>query len=751
MAVRPGLRMLAVTTGLVLLILSGSCNASPQAKEAKYLRRGAALLQKKDYPRALLEFKNAISAMPGAAEPHYQTGMAYLGSGDFPSAVAAFRKATELNPEHQQAQLKVAQLMTTSENREILQQAENRLDIVLAVRPDNSEANEALALVEWKLGKTEEASKRLENTLLKFPTRLQSSIELARLKLRQKDLPSAEKILQQAVVSAPQSAAAELALGQFYMLANQPSKAEAELQKAVRLDPKNGPALMGVAAIQVAGHRLEDAELTYRQLASLPNSEFKPLHALFLYRIGKRDAAVAELEKLTRENPADRSARSRLFYAYSAMGKSQAAQKIVDAAIKKNPKDIEALYERAGLFLQAGNTIEAEKDVNEILRSQADFAPGHLAMAAIHKAQHLQRSERQELNEALRINPALLQARLTLARNLIKANDAKSALELLNGTPANQSTLLGVVVERNWAFLASGDLKEVRSVLDRIHQDQRIPEVMVQDAYLRLQQGDYAGARAAAEEVIKNSPADLRGPRLLAESYVAQKQPAKAEERLRAIAAEHPQSAPLASLLGQWYLGTKDLTGARKAFEAATVADPAFTPAILALAQIDYREKYPEAALQRLRLLVARSPNDTSALLLWATIAADIGDQTEAINRYRAVLAIDDSNLMALNNLAYTLAISDPDEALKYAQMASQLSPDSAYVQDTLGWIYYRKAIYGMATTYLETAVAREPTPRRQFHLAMSYLKLGKRDLGRKTLLLALQQDPSLQQTEKGW
>ena len=60
-------------------------------------------------------------------------------------------------------------------------------------------------------------------------------------------------------------------------------------------------------------------------------------------------------------------------------------------------------------------------------------------------------------------------------------------------------------------------------------------------------------------------------------------------------------------------------------------------------------------------------------------------------------------------------------------------------------------AIFSTAVSYLETAVAKEPTPRRQFHLAMSYLKTGKRDQGEKILQLALQQDPKLTQTEKGW
>ena len=86
---------------------------------------------------------------------------------------------------------------------------------------------------------------------------------------------------------------------------------------------------------------------------------------------------------------------------------------------------------------------------------------------------------------------------------------------------------------------------------------------------------------------------------------------------------------------------------------------------------------------------------------------------------------MDGSNVVALNNLAYTLALSDPDVALKYAQQAAELAPDSATVQDTLGWIYYRKAIFSTAVNYLETAVKKEPTPRRQFHLAMSLFEIG--------------------------
>jgi Tfp pilus assembly protein PilF len=158
-----------------------------------------------------------------------------------------------------------------------------------------------------------------------------------------------------------------------------------------------------------------------------------------------------------------------------------------------------------------------------------------------------------------------------------------------------------------------------------------------------------------------------------------------------------------------------------------------------------------DAARQRLLGLVAADPKNISVLITLGIWAAEAGDREEAIRRYRAALAVDGSNAMVLNNLAYTLAASDPDGALKYAQQAVELAPDNAMLADTLGWIYYQKAIYGTAVTYLQRAVAKEPTPRRQFHLAMSYLKSGQRDQGEKMLQSALRQDPKLTVTEKGW
>src|SRR5512132_2250682 len=78
-------------------VFSLACARSPEAKEARFLKAGKEQYQRKDYNRAILQFKNAIQAMPKDPEPYYQLGLSYMATGDLRTAVACFRKATELN------------------------------------------------------------------------------------------------------------------------------------------------------------------------------------------------------------------------------------------------------------------------------------------------------------------------------------------------------------------------------------------------------------------------------------------------------------------------------------------------------------------------------------------------------------------------------------------------------------------------------------------------------------------------------
>src|SRR5690348_1516409 len=104
---------------LIIVLLCG-CAASPEARRDKFLTRGKAFAEKREYGRALLEFKNAAKIAPNDSEVYYQLGIAFMGARDANAAYLAFRKALELNPKHTDAQLRVAQLQTTSTDLDLI-------------------------------------------------------------------------------------------------------------------------------------------------------------------------------------------------------------------------------------------------------------------------------------------------------------------------------------------------------------------------------------------------------------------------------------------------------------------------------------------------------------------------------------------------------------------------------------------------------------------------------------------------------
>ena len=90
---RSGLAALLVTAALLI-----GCARSPEARRDRFVTRGKDFIEKRDYSRAILEFKNAIQVMPKDAELYYQTGMAAALSGDTRTAIFSFRRTLELNP-----------------------------------------------------------------------------------------------------------------------------------------------------------------------------------------------------------------------------------------------------------------------------------------------------------------------------------------------------------------------------------------------------------------------------------------------------------------------------------------------------------------------------------------------------------------------------------------------------------------------------------------------------------------------------
>src|SRR5579872_6540139 len=142
---------------LVLMLIALATLACSRATNGqRFLERGKKFTDQKDYTRAILELKNAAKASPNDAEVYYQLGLVYLALGDYRTAYGNLVRATELNPNHTSAQNKLAELIGSSvgnsHDPQQLQEAEQRVQAVLAVVPNSTEALTALGRTKYALG-----------------------------------------------------------------------------------------------------------------------------------------------------------------------------------------------------------------------------------------------------------------------------------------------------------------------------------------------------------------------------------------------------------------------------------------------------------------------------------------------------------------------------------------------------------------------------------------------------------------------
>jgi Tfp pilus assembly protein PilF len=729
---------------IAVLFLSGCAN--PAEKRARFVETGKRFLDKKDYARATLQFRNAIQVMPKDAEAHYELALAYLGLDATQQAVGELNKAAALDPKHLPTQLKLAELMAASDSKETVEEARKRVEGVLATTPDDAEALTTLALTNLRLGESQNAEQDLIKALQEAPTSLKSSMLLASIKLYQKDMAGAEQVMKDAVAKDPKSKDAAMALGQLYRILHRDPEAEAQFQRAIQIDPKDGAPLIELGAIQMASGRKDLAEQTYRKAAALPGSQYRSTHAQFLLSEARTDEAIAELKDLTAKDAKDRETRNLLVGVYVAKNRLPEATKILSDVLAKNPKDVDALFARARIRVMAGQYADAQKDLLTVLNYRADMAQAHHLLAKVYQAQGSMGTYRQELEEAIRRNPQYLNARLEMASVLMNSNAAQAALDLMDQTPAAQKNNVLVIVQRNGALMGLGRWDDGGKGIEEGLKISRSPDLLIQEAILKMRRKDLAGARKSVEEALTLAPENVRALAVLVGTYRAQGQAEAGLRRLQEYAARYPKSASV-----QQYLGVVSMAGgkraeARAAFEAAKAANPNSAEADLSLAQLDLMDKKPEDARKRLSAVLGRNDASTPAHLWLAETELQAGNSAAAIAQYRKLLEEDSRNLSALNGLAYLLAdqANQPDEALKYAQQAKELAPNNAAIDDTLGWVYYCKGLYPVAAGHLEAAVAKDPNARRKYHLAMAYFKSGDGARGTAQLNQALKMDSTL-------
>jgi len=159
-----------------------------------------------------------------------------------------------------------------------------------------------------------------------------------------------------------------------------------------------------------------------------------------------------------------------------------------------------------------------------------------------------------------------------------------------------------------------------------------------------------------------------------------------------------------------------------------------------------------DAARAALEEATKTAPNVAPFELQLALLYEQAEQFDRATERYQRVLDVQPNNAIALNNLAYSMAVrqKSPAEALPLAKRAAAGAPNDGTVLDTLAWIEHLLGDDATAAKQIAQAVVRaRANPEIRLHAAVIYAASGARAVAEIELKEALRLDPSLESRDE--
>jgi len=742
-------RSVAVCLAGFSLLLASGCSRDPLVRAEKSYQRAEKYLQENNQDAAVIELRRALQLNPQLAKAHFALGNVELQRGATLTAFQEFFAATIADPDNRQAQIMVAELLARAHN---FTQAKRQAELVLSRWPDDKTATLLLAESEIGLQDYKRGQALVNEVLAIDPNNGRALQDLALLQLAQKNFPEAEATLRRAWEADPKSASAVALLSATYEGQGDLKTAESVLQQGLSQNP-NDTSFQGLlAAFYMRRKRFAEAEPLYRRIqetAGAPTqSPYHGLLAQFYLSSSRFDDAANEYKRLIQADAKYWRSWHGLAVVYLLQGHSDEAMGVLDQVLKNNPKDWEGMALKGRILLDRGQTAEAIPLLQQSRKLHPEAAEPAFDLARAYASQGKLKESQSALQDVMKVNPKYPGALVLLAALNLEGGRVDQAIQNLNQDQLQEPA----TVERSFllsqAYAAKGEYHsaetQLQSILGAVNSSTQKSVILQSLATIKLAQKQYAEATTVANSALDASPRLPSALYVVGMSYVAQKQPEKGIEAVKARLQKTPDWAPGFEVLGRVAQQAGQLTLATDSFKKALSIDPKLTSASMSLGDTYWMNKQPDLARAQFEQVAQVAQPATSrsyALSRLGQIYEAAGDYDKARASYEKALSADRDNVLAKNNLAWLYAEhgGNLDVALKLAEEAKEKAPDDPTITDTLGWIYVKKGSYEAAIANLKVSVAKNPhDPAGFYHLGTAYYKLGRSAEAKRELEAAL-------------
>jgi tetratricopeptide (TPR) repeat protein len=735
----------AVLSGVVVAaaLCASACSKPAGERAAEHLAKGDSYLAKDQVREAVIEYRSAVQATPQDGEARKKLADAHIKNKDLQGAFAETIRAADLLPDVLDLQIRAAELLLVAQQFE---DARTRVDKVLARKPDHAQALMLRGNALAGLKDLDGGMKDVEAAIKLDPSRGESYANLGQFQLAKGRRAEAEAAFKKAVAVAPKSVTTHLALANFYLATNQPQSAHESFKAALAIDPKHLLANQSLATFSVLSGKPEQAEPYLKAVAAVANTPEARLAVGDYYASMRRfDDAVGVFTQVAAEDGQFVTGKARLARVALARGQLPEAMGFANEALEKDPRSSQALHVKGQIHLAGGQREEAVTVLTEAIAQNSREIGAHFTLGLAYYALSNFDEAVRSFQAVLGINPRALAAQFHLGRAQLARFDASAALAtlapLLTVVPGDPETRALVVR----AHLLKGDSARAAAELGPLQaRFPKAPTTHVLTGALAAARRDLAGARRAYERALAIDPKNLDALSGMAALTAAAGKPTEAIAMADKAAADNP-TAPAQIMAARAHLAGGDAAGAEKALRRAIEIDPSYLPAYGMLGGLYAGQKRLAAARTEFESILIRQPKSVGALTLIGMLWEAEGQRTQAEQAYRRTLEVDPRAAVAANNLAWIYVDTDRnlDVAFELARTAKQQLPDEPNVNDTLGWIYFKKGLFDEALAALQHSVKMDPNlVDAHFHLGLTYVEKVDYEKARTHLRQALKLRP---------
>ena len=761
-------------------VVSG-CDSAEERAQAHF-ERGVELLEAGDPDKAQLEFRNAVKLQPELYQARFHLGEYLKSINNIRGAVGQFRSVVELQPGHVGARTQLAEIMLIAGQ---LEEAQRHVEAAFEREPQSLHVRAVKASVDYKLGDKDAAVAMARGILADEPGNTTARLVTVAYELDSERLDGALAEADAGLAHDPENLSLNVVRLGVLEKQRDVDALGAQLQSMVKLYPETDRFREALARWYVFRKDHDGAEEQYRGIAA--NNPDDPQKALdvvrFLNAVHGAERAREELERLLSETDPPVEYELAIALLDVQEGDEAAAIARLDASIAARGDTAgggKAKLERAKIHIEHEEWAEADALLDAVVKSDPKNQQALLLRASRFLASDEPDLAIRELRTALDVAPDDVQVMLMLASAYERNGNGDLALERLGQAVQVSDYDVQVTLRYAQALLSNDKIDVAESLIfDGIKKRGDEREFLVALAQIKLRKEEWREATVIAERLQEADPDDETAKRIVAASLLGQARYEEGAEVLRELASrpgdddpanmasyvrarisagdveeaeafleqrlvDRPDDVLALTLRASISSSKGDLAAAEADLKRAIELEPGNAAAYAALARIYNSQGKQEEVARTLARGLERDADNVALRVTQAMQLEHEGRFDEAIDAYAEVYRANPNSTVLANNLASLLAEhrrDDPEQIERAYNIAKRFrDSDQPYLQDTYGWLLYLTGDAEGALPYLESAAdALKTNPYVQYHAGVALTEAGRLDQARELLRRSLE------------